>query len=145
MPTKTSARAKPVSGAPKRKGSRAVEAEILATARGLKNTLHKVGAVSGITMREVDRLFLSLRPAYGGAEVRRIRTAAKMSQPVFAWLLGVEKSAVAQWEQGTKRPSGPVSRLLEVLDPEKGDSPVVQVRRSMTASSDVNTEHRTCD
>jgi hypothetical protein len=47
-------------------------------------------------------------------------------------LLGVEKSAVAQWERGAKRPSGPALRLLEVLDPEKPDSPVVQVRRSLT-------------
>jgi len=54
-----------------------------------------------------------------------------MSQPVFARLLGVDKSAVAQWERGAKRPSGPAARLLEVLDPEKGESPIVQVRRSM--------------
>ena len=55
-----------------------------------------------------------------------------MSQPVFARLLGVDKSAVAQWERGAKRPSGPVSRLLEVLDPKKPDNPIVQVRRAMT-------------
>jgi putative transcriptional regulator len=54
-----------------------------------------------------------------------------MSQPVFARLLGVDKSAVAQWERDVKRPSGPVLRLLEVLDPDKPDSPIVKVRRSM--------------
>ena len=54
-----------------------------------------------------------------------------MSQPVFARLLGVDKSAVAQWERGAKRPSGPVLRLLEVLDPTKPDSPIVAMRRGM--------------
>lgn len=50
-------------------------------------------------------------------------------------LLGVEKSAVAQWECGVKRPSGPPKKLLEVLDPNKPDSPVVQVRREITEAS----------
>lgn len=46
-------------------------------------------------------------PGYGGAEVRRIRAAARTSQPVFA-------------------------RLLEVLDPERvEESSVVRVRRAM--------------
>ena len=49
-----------------------------------------------------------------------------MSRPVFARLLGVDKSAVAQWDRGAKRPSGPALRLL---DPGKRDSPIVQVRR----------------
>lgn len=120
-----------VKEAPARMGQRAVEDDVLATAHGLASALHRVGAMDGITMREMDRLCLPPRPSYGGAEVRRIRAAARMSQPVFARLLGVEKSAVAQWERGAKRPSGPVLRLLEVLDPEKEDSPVVQVRRGM--------------
>jgi putative transcriptional regulator len=119
--------------APRRPGRRAVEGEVLATAHGLAAALNRVGAMDGVTMREMDRLCLPPRPDYGRAEVRRIRTAARMSQPVFARLLGVEKSAVAQWERGVKRPSGPVLRLLEVLDPEKADSPVVQVRRSMAS------------
>ena len=38
-------------------------------------------------------------------------------------------NAVAQWKRGAKRPPGPAARPLEVLDPEKEESPVVQVRR----------------
>jgi hypothetical protein len=56
-----------------------------------------------------------------------------MGQPVFARLLGADKSSVAQWERGAKRPSRPAFRLLEVLDPDKPDGPIVQVRRSMAA------------
>ena len=61
--------------------------------------------------------------------MKRIRAATRMSQPVFARLFGVDRSAVAQWERGANRPSGPTLRQLEVLDPDKPDSPVVQVRR----------------
>ncbi len=115
----------------KRMGPREVENEILATAHGLAKALHRNGAMDELTMLDMDRLCLPPRPDYGGAEVRRIRAAARMSQPVFARLLGVDKSAVAQWERGAKRPSGPALRLLEVLDPTKPDSPVVQVRRAI--------------
>ena len=117
----------------KRPSRRAVEDEVLATAHGLAAALHHVGAIDRATMREFDALCLPPRPDYGGAEIRRIRAAARMSQPMFARLLGVDKSAVAQWERGAKRPSGPAARLLEVLDPERGESPVVRVRRGMAS------------
>ena len=109
-----------------------VEDDVLATAHGFVAALHGVGAMSALDMREMDRLCLPPRPDYGSAEVKRIRAATRMSQPVFARLLGVDKSAVAQWERGAKRPSGPAMRLLEVLDPENPESPVVHVRREMS-------------
>jgi putative transcriptional regulator len=112
-------------------GTRAVEDDVLATAHGLAAALHRIGAMDELSMRDMDRLCLPPRPDYDSAEVRRIRAATRMSQPVFARLLGVDKSAIAQWERGAKRPSGPALRLLEVLDPDKPDSPVVQIRRSM--------------
>ena len=119
----------------KRLGTRAAEDDVLAVAHRLAQALHGVGAMDALSMREMDRLCLPPRPDYGGSEVRRIRAATRMSQPVFARLLGVDKSAVAQWERGAKRPSGPALRLLEVLDPTKPESPVVQVRRAMTDSA----------
>ena len=119
----------------KRMGLRAVEDDVLATAHGLAAALHGVGAMDELSMRDMDRLCLPPRPDYGGSEVRRIRAATRMSQPVFARLLGVDKSAVAQWERGAKRPSGPALRLLEVLDPNKPDNPIVQVRRGMVEAT----------
>ena len=97
----------------KRKPARDVGADVLATAHGLAAALHRVGAMDALGMRDIDRLCLPPRPDYSGPEVRRIRAATRMSQPVFARLLGVEKSAVAQWERGAKRPSGPALRLLD--------------------------------
>ncbi|MBY0334226.1 MAG: helix-turn-helix domain-containing protein [Acetobacteraceae bacterium] len=128
---RTAGKAAAAKRAPIRRRATTVD-EILATTHALGAALHRVGAVDAATMRDLDALCLPPRPEYGGAEVRRIRAAARMSQPVFARLLGVEKSAVAQWERGAKRPSGPAARLLEVLDPERGEeSPVVRVRRAM--------------
>lgn len=115
----------------KRMGVSAVEDDVIATAHGLAAALHRVGALDAVDMRDMDTLCLPPRPDYSGSEVKRIRAATRMSQPVFARLLGVDKSAVAQWERGAKRPSGPALRLLEVLDPDKPDSPVVQVRRGI--------------
>jgi putative transcriptional regulator len=108
---------------------------MLAMALGLAAALHRVGAMHALDMRAMDRLCLPPRPDYSGPDVRRIRAATRMSQPVFVRLLGVEKSAVAQWERGAKQPSEPVLRLLEVLDPDKPDSPIVQVRRGMIADA----------
>ena len=120
---------------PKRMGMSAVEDDVLATAHGLAAALHRVGALEAVEMRDMDRLCLPPRPDYGGPEIKRIRAATRLSQPVFARLLGVDKSAVAQWERGAKRPSGPALRLLEVLDLDKPDSPVVQVRRSIEGAA----------
>ena len=117
--------------APWRRPRQAVGDEVLATASALGAALHCVGAMDAAAAHGLDALCLPPRPGYGGAEARRIRAAARMSQPVSARLLGADKSAVAQWERGAKRPSGPAARLLEVLDPEKGEGPVVQVWRSM--------------
>lgn len=120
----------------KRPTRRETEDEILATAHALGAALHRVGAVNATTMRDLDALCLPPRPDYGSAEVRRIRTAARMSQPVFARLLGVDKSAVAQWERGAKRPSGPAARLLEVLDPKRSEaSPIVRMQREMSSAA----------
>lgn len=111
------------------------EEEVLTTAHDLAVALHRVGAMDAVTMREIDTLCLPPRANYGSAEVRRIRAATRMSQPVFARLLGVDKSAVAQWERGVRRPSGPAARLLEVLDPERDESLVVRVRQGMVSAA----------
>jgi putative transcriptional regulator len=119
----------------RRRAAREVEEDVLATAHRLATALHRAGAMDELNMREMDLLCLPPRPDYTGPEVKRIRAATRMSQPVFARLLGVEKSAVAQWERGARRPSGPVLRLLEVLDPNQPESPIVRVRRVMAKNA----------
>lgn len=101
---------------------------ILKSAHRAAKALHRVGALDDVTMREMDALCLPPVRTYTPAQIRRIRTSTGMSQPVFARLMGVGKSAVAQWESGEKKPSGPANRLLEAFD-RKANSPVFQMRR----------------
>ena len=101
---------------------------ILKTAHRAAKALHRVGALDDITMREMDELCLAPAPSYSPTDIRRIRASTGMSQPVFARLLGVGKSAVAQWEQGEKKPGGPALRLLETFD-TRASSPVLRVRQ----------------
>jgi putative transcriptional regulator len=117
-----------------RPAKRVAADEVLETAHGLAAALPCVGAMDALDMRAMDRLWLPPRPECDSAAVKRIRAATRMSQPVLARLMGVDKSAVAQWERGAKRPSGPALRLLEVLDPDKPEGRVVQVRGGMVDS-----------
>lgn len=39
-----------------------------------------------------------------------------MSQPVFGRVLDVSPETLKGWEQGRKRPRGPVRRLLQVME-----------------------------
>ncbi len=89
---------------------------ILDVAHEMAKDLHEVGALDTITMRMMDELCLPKKRSFTAAEIRQIRTGARMSQPVFAVLMGVGASTVAQWEQGAKRPSGASARLLDVID-----------------------------
>ena len=61
---------------------------------------------------------MSARPAptYRPREIRRIRSAVKLSQAVFAATLNVSAETVRAWEQGKKQPGGPAARLLELAE-----------------------------
>jgi putative transcriptional regulator len=97
--------------AAKRSGSR-ILAEMHAAARGL----HKAGVIGALTMRELDALCLPPVPSYSAAQIRRIRRATKASQAAFAAVLNVGAATVAAWEQGTKTPSAPALKLLELVE-----------------------------
>jgi putative transcriptional regulator len=48
-------------------------------------------------------------------DVIRLRESLGMSQSVFARMLNVSPKTLQSWEQGTRRPSRAVLRLLQVL------------------------------
>lgn len=50
------------------------------------------------------------------AGVRELRARLCLAQRELAEALGVDLSALQRWEQGDRRVSGPVARLLLVLD-----------------------------
>ena len=78
--------------------------------------LHDAGLVDDVTMREFDALCLPAIKHYTAREIRNIRAAQHVSQPVFAAYLNVSKSTVAQWEQGEKKPRGPSLKLLDIVE-----------------------------
>ena len=53
---------------------------------------------------------------YCAEDVKRIRNSNGMSQSLFALFFGVSKKTVEAWENGTNGLSGPVCRLLSIID-----------------------------
>jgi DNA-binding transcriptional regulator YiaG len=65
----------------------------------------------------VKTVELDLKPkAFDAEAVRVLRLSLGVSQAVFAHLLDVSVDLVCAWEQGNRRPSGPVCRLLEMME-----------------------------
>jgi putative transcriptional regulator len=98
--------------------------KILEAARELAQDLHEVGAMNDLTMRKIDLLCLPPKRSFTAEDIRRIRASSRMSQPVFAALLNVGRTTVAQWEQGLKKPGGSAVRLLDLID-RKGVDAIV--------------------
>jgi putative transcriptional regulator len=70
--------------------------------------LHKVGALDKATMRDFDARHLVMPGAIEPGEIKQLREANNVSQPVFARYLNT-------WETGAKRPSGMALKLLAVI------------------------------
>ncbi len=77
--------------------------------------LHKVGALDKATMRDFDARHLAVPTAIEPAEIKQLREANNVSQPVFARYLNTSESTVEKWETGAKRPSGMALKLLTVI------------------------------
>lgn len=77
--------------------------------------LNKVGALGKATMRDFDARHLAVPEALDPAEIKQLREANNVSQPVFARYLNTSESTVEKWETGAKRPSGMALRLLTVV------------------------------
>ena len=78
--------------------------------------IHRAGAISKQTMRHFDEKCLIPSKTFSPEEIRALREREKVSQPIFAHYLNVSKTAVSEWERGTKKPSGPALRLLSVVE-----------------------------
>jgi putative transcriptional regulator len=89
---------------------------ILKNVHGSAKRMHDAGYMDDLTMREFDVLCITPAPEFAAKDVVRIRTKSRASQSVFAAYLNVGKTTVAAWEQGTKKPSGAASKLLELVD-----------------------------
>ena len=77
--------------------------------------LHKVGALDKTTMRDFDARHLAVSSGIEPAQIKRLREAHNVSQPVFARYLNTSESTVEKWETGAKRPSGMALKLLTIV------------------------------
>lgn len=56
-------------------------------------------------------------PVYSKLQIKHIREKLlKVSQPVFAALLGCSASAIKSWERGENTPNGLARRLLQLIE-----------------------------
>lgn len=65
-------------------------------------------------LSEATRIY----PVQTPEDVRDLRTRMGLSQAQFAQKFGLTLDTVQQYEQGRRRPSGPASTLLRVIDAE---------------------------
>ena len=56
---------------------------------------------------------------FNPSEIRTIRTAAGMTQTIFACYMGVSKKTVEAWEAGRSHPTGSAFRLMGILSEHK--------------------------
>ncbi|MER0239251.1 DNA-binding transcriptional regulator [Fulvimarina sp. MAC8] len=97
------------------KPNKTYRSDALRSAHLAMSDLHAVGAVDKQTMRRFDAACLTTVRPFDAAEIRQLREASEMSQAVFAKVLNVSTSALSQWEQGEKKPSGPSLKLLSLI------------------------------
>jgi len=81
--------------------------------------LADAGLMDEITLREFDALCLPPIKTLSAAQIKRIRKRENVSQGVFAAYLNTGVSTVQKWEQGVKKPNGPSSKLLNMVE-QKG-------------------------
>lgn len=91
------------------------KSEAMAAVHEMMEGLRGAGSIDKRTMRDFDEACLAPAPALSPDEIRAIREAAHVSQPVFARYLNVSKNLVSDWERGTKKPGGPALRLLSII------------------------------
>jgi putative transcriptional regulator len=65
--------------------------------------LHKVGALDKATMRDFDARHLIVPTMIAPSQIKRLREANNVSQPVFARYLNTSESTVEKWRPA---PSG---------------------------------------
>ena len=89
---------------------------ILAAVHETAMDLQRLGFIDQRKMRKYDALCLAPIPEYDSEKLRSLRDRYQLSQAVLASLLNTSLSAVRQWGQGDKHPSGPSQKLLNLLE-----------------------------
>lgn len=80
--------------------------------------LFTTGSIDAAQMKRFDELCLPVPvvPEFTGARIKALRERYRITQAFLATMLNTSLSTVRQWEIGAKHPSGPSSKLLDLLD-----------------------------
>ena len=92
------------------------KSRILEAVHETASDFHRLGFIDVHKMRQYDALCLDPVPEYDSKKIRALRDELKLSQAVLASVLNTSLSTVRKWEIGEKRPSGPSSKLLNLLE-----------------------------
>lgn len=77
--------------------------------------MFRAGTIDKATMRRFDESCLTVPPPIEPAQIKQLREANNVSQPVFARYLNTSESTVEKWESGAKKPSGVALKLLSLV------------------------------
>lgn len=92
------------------------KSRILEAVHETASDLHRLGFIDKRKMQAYDALCLSPVPEYDAARIRELRESLRLSQSVLAAVLNTSVSTVRKWEIGDKKPSGPSSKLLDLIE-----------------------------
>lgn len=92
------------------------KSRILGAVHETASDLHRLGFIDKRKMRAYDLLCLAPVPEYDAQRIRELRESLHLSQSVLAAVLNTSVSTVRKWEIGDKRPSGPSSKLLDLIE-----------------------------
>jgi putative transcriptional regulator len=92
-----------------------VASKIIESLRADMAGLYEVGAISKVTMREFNAISPAPVRAFSASDIKDLREALNVSQPVFAHHLHTTASTIRKWEQGETRPAGPALKLLNII------------------------------
>lgn len=93
------------------------ETLLLASARQAAAIMRGEAAPARTTTRDRTERETAVAPppTFTKSDVQALRAKLRVSQGVFARLIGVSPQLEKAWELGTRAPSGPAARVLEVL------------------------------
>lgn len=91
------------------------ESPAFAAIHSAASGLFRVDAIPLETMRSFDTACLSNVKDMQPIEIKALREAHNVSQPVFARYLNTSVSTIQKWESGAKRPGGMSLKLLSVV------------------------------
>lgn len=76
--------------------------------------LYESGLIDRTTMRRFDARCLTPADPMTGEEIAALRARERVSQSVFARILGVSMNTVGQWERGERKATGAALKLLSL-------------------------------